>query len=58
MNVKDVALVPPDDSTMQVAVKASIDDRFATLAASIFAGRNPSPIPFVVLKNCWIPWGI
>ena len=46
MNVKDVALVPPDDSTMQVAVKASIVDRFATLAASIFAGRNRSTIPF------------
>ena len=46
MNVKDVALVPPDDSTMQVAVKASIVDRFATLAASIFAGRNRSAIPF------------
>ena len=46
MNVKDVALVPPDDSTMQVAVKASIDDQFATLAASIFAGRNRSAVPF------------
>ena len=46
MNVKDVALVPPDDSTMQVAVKASIDDQFATLAASTFAGRNQSAILF------------
>ena len=46
MNVKDVALVPPDDSTMQAAVKASIDDQFATLAASIFAGRNRSAVPF------------
>ena len=46
MNVKDVALVPPDDSTMQVAVKASIDDQFATLAASTSAGRNRSAIPF------------
>ncbi|CAN0455569.1 unnamed protein product, partial [Ascophyllum nodosum] len=46
MNVKDVVLVPPDDSTMQVAVKASIDDQFATLAASIFAGRNRSAVPF------------
>ena len=46
MNVKDVALVPPDDSTMQVAVKASIDDQFATLATSIFAGRNRSAMPF------------
>ena len=46
MNVKDAALVPPDDSTMQVAVKASIDDQFATLAASTFAGRNQSAIPF------------
>ena len=26
MKAKDVALVPPDHSTMQVAVKASIDD--------------------------------
>ena len=46
MNVKDEALGPPDDSTMQVAVKASIDDQFATLAASTFAGRNRSAIPF------------
>ena len=46
MNVKDVALVPPDDSTMQVAVKASIDYQFATLAASIFAGRNRPAVPF------------
>ena len=46
MNVNDVALVPPDDSTMQVPVKASIDDQFATLAASIFAGRNRSAVPF------------
>ena len=46
MNVKDVALVPPDDSTMQVAVKVGIDDQFVTLAASIFAGRNRSAIPF------------
>ena len=46
MSVKDVPLVPPDDSTMQVAVKASIDDQFATLAASIFAGRNRSALPF------------
>ena len=45
MNVKGLALVPPDDSTIQVAVKASIDDQFATLAASILAGRNPSAIP-------------
>ena len=45
MNVKRVALVPPDDSAMQVAVKASINDQFATLAASIFAGRNRSAIP-------------
>ena len=46
INVKDVALVPLDDSTMQVAVKSSIDDQFATLAASIFAGRIRSAIPF------------
>ena len=46
MNVKDVVLVPPDDSTMHAAVKASIDDQFATLAASIFARRNRSAIPF------------
>ena len=31
---------------MQVAVKASIDDQFATLATSIFAGRNRSANPF------------
>ena len=46
MNVKDVALVSPDDSTMQVAVKASIDDQFTTLASSIFVGRNRSANPF------------
>ena len=31
INVKDVALVPPDHSAMQVAVKASIDDQFSRL---------------------------
>ena len=46
MNVNSVALIPPDDSTMQVAVKAGIDDQFATLAASICAGRNRAAIPF------------
>ena len=47
MNVKNVALVPPNDSTMQVTVKASIDNQFATLAASIFAaGRNRSAVSF------------
>ena len=28
------------------AVKASVDDQFAILAASIFAGRNWSAVPF------------
>ena len=46
MNVKDVALFPPNDGTMQVAVKASIDDQFATLAASTFEGINRSAIAF------------
>ena len=46
MNVKNVALVPPDDSTMKIAVKANIDDPFATLAASIIVGRKRSAIPF------------
>ena len=46
MNVKDVPLVPPDDSTVHVAVKASINDQFVALAASIFASRNRSAIPF------------
>ena len=45
MIVKDVALVPPDDGTMQVAVKASIDDKFGILAASISAGRTRSALP-------------
>ena len=57
MNVKKVALVPPDDSTMKIAVKANIDDLFATLAASIFVGRKRSAIPFGVLKSYWILWG-
>ena len=46
MNIKDLALVPSDDGTMQVAVVSSIDDKFANLAASIFAGRNQSAISF------------
>ena len=41
-----LVLVSPDDSTMQVAVKASIDDQFTTLASSIFVGRNRSANPF------------
>ena len=36
---------------MQVAVKASIDEQFATLAASIFAGRNRRQSLSAVLKN-------
>ena len=46
MNVNDVALVPPDDGTIQVAVKASIDGQFANLVASHFAGENRPAIPF------------
>ena len=53
MNVKDVARVPPDHSTMQVAVKASIDDQFETLTASISAGRNRSAIPFGRVEELW-----
>ena len=51
MNAKHVGLVPPGLSTMQVAAKASIDDQFTTLAASIFAGRNRSAIPFISVKE-------
>ena len=58
MYVKDVALVPSDDSSMQVVVKVSIDDRFANLAASIFAGRNRSAIPFGSVKELLDSWGI
>ena len=45
MNVKGVAIVPPDDGTMQVAVMASIDDKFTILAASISTGRTRSALP-------------
>ena len=51
MNVKGIALVTPDDSMMQVAGKARIDDQFATLVTSIFAGRNRSVIPFGSVEN-------
>ena len=51
LNVKDVALVPPNDSAMQVAVKPSIDDQFATFAVLIFAGRNRSVIPFGIVEE-------
>ena len=51
MDVKYVALIPPDDSTMQIAVNASIDDQLATLATSIFAGRNRSAVPFSTVKE-------
>ena len=40
MNDKDVTLVSPDDSTMEVAVKASIGVQFAILGVSIFGGRK------------------
>ena len=60
MNVKGVALVPPDDDTMQVAVKASIDDKFAILAASISAGRTRSTLASGRIEDLvlYIPWGI
>ena len=51
MNVKSLALVPPDDSTVQVVVKASIDDQLATLAASIRTGRTRSAIPSSIIED-------
>ena len=36
---------------MQVAVKASLDDQFATLAASIFAGMHRPAISFVSVEE-------
>ena len=51
MNIKSLALVPPDDSTVKVVVKASIDDQFATLAASILAGRIRSAIPSSIIEG-------
>ena len=51
INVKSLALVPPNDSTVQVVVKASIDDQFATLAASILAGRTRSAIPSSIIED-------
>ena len=51
INVKSLALVPPNDSTVQVVVKASIDDQFATLAASILAGRTRSAIPSSIIEG-------
>ena len=51
INVKSLALVPPNDSTVQVVVKASIDDQFATLAASVLAGRTRSAIPSSIIEG-------
>ena len=60
MNVKGAALVPPDDGTKQVAVKASVDDKFAILAASISAGRTRSTLSSGRIEDLvlYIPWGI
>ena len=38
--------VAPDDGTMQLATKTSIDDQFASLGAQIFSGRNVRTVPF------------
>lgn len=45
-NVYCVGPVEPEDGTLQLAIKASIDDQYAGLSAQIFAGRNMSTVPF------------
>ena len=38
--------VAPDDGTMQLAIKTSIDKQFASLSAHNFSGRNMPTVPF------------
>ena len=51
INVKDVALVPPDDGTMQEAAKDRIDGLFAVLTTSTSAGRTRSALLSVWIKD-------
>ena len=45
-NVRCSGQVAPDDGTMQLAIKMSIDDQSASLNAQIFLGRNMRTVPF------------
>ena len=51
INVKDLALVPPDDGTMQEAAKDRIDGQFAVLTTSTSAGRTRSALLSVWIKD-------
>ena len=43
--VRCVGQVAPEDDTMQLAIKTSIDDESASLSAQIVAGRDLRPVP-------------
>ena len=45
-NVRCSGQVAPDDETMQLAVKTSLNDQFASLSAQIGSGRNMRTVPF------------
>ena len=45
-NVRCSGQVAPDYGTMQLAIKTSIDDQFASLSAQIFSSRNMRTVPF------------
>ena len=44
-NVRSVGPLEPEDGTVQVAIKAALDDQFAGLSAQIFVGRNMKVVP-------------
>ena len=50
-SVRCTGQVAPDDGTMQVAIKTSIDDQLASPGAQSFAGRNMQTVPFSNIDN-------
>ena len=50
-NVRSVGPLEPEDGTVQVAIKAALDDQFAGLSAQIFVGRNMKVVPFASVDD-------
>ena len=45
-NVRCVGHLTPEDGTMQISIKTTLDDQFAGLSGLIFAGRNMRALPY------------
>lgn len=45
-NVCSVEVMSPDETTIQLAGKSGVDDRFSVLGAHVFSGRSSRTVPF------------